>query len=212
MYDRLTGTNRDLLEIINPKAVDRHRGDRFDYLRRLHKEARLVAQIGPVGRQKVASQLVWRIADARTLRLAWDHLSEHGGQSPGPDGLKYADFREEEIWPLLREIRDEILEGFYRAGRERLKRIPKGSGRDYRTLAIQSILDRVVQHAAVVVLQPLLDPLFDEYSFGYRPRRSRLDALIVAEQVALKEKRRVWVATDIRDAFVHVPVPRSWTA
>jgi hypothetical protein len=58
------------------------------------------------------------------------------------------------------------------------------------------------------VVQPVLDPLFDERSFGYRPKRSHLQALAMAERLFLHQKRRVWVTVDLRDAFLRVPRPR----
>src|SRR5205823_1907836 len=68
--------------------------------------------------------------------------------------------------------------------------------------------DRIVQRACVEILQPILDPLFDARSFGYRPRRSPQHALALAEQLARSESRWMWVAVDIKDAFGSVPLQR----
>jgi hypothetical protein len=75
-------------------------------------------------------------------------------------------------------------------------------------LVLQNIEDRVVQRAIVTILQPLLDPLFDERSFGFRPQRGSLHALAHVERLTLDERRRVWVLEDLRDAFLHVPLQR----
>ena len=59
-----------------------------------------------------------------------------------------------------------------------------------------------------MILQPLLDPLFDPLSLGYRPQRGRRDALALAEMFTQTQQRRVWVVEDLKDAFQHVPISR----
>jgi hypothetical protein len=156
----------------------------------------------------VAPYLLSRIADARTLRLAWDFLAEKGGQAPGPNGHRYGDYYSEEIWGLCRCLERALRAGTYRRGPERVRWIPKASGLGQRPLVLQNIEDRVVQRAVVLVLQPLLDPLFDSRSLGYRPGRGHLHALALAQCLALRQERLVWVAEDIKDAFTNVPLSR----
>ena len=55
--------------------------------------------------------------------------------------------------------------------------IPKASGVGQRPLGIPPIRDRVVQTAALLVLEPIFEADFDEAAFGYRPKRSALDAV-----------------------------------
>src|SRR5262249_45026509 len=71
----------------------------------------------------------------------------------------------------------------YRAQPLRRVYIPKSNGQE-RPLGIPIIADRVVQRAVVQVVQPYLDPQFDERSYGYRPRRSVSEALVTAERLA----------------------------
>ena len=73
---------------------------------------------------------------------------------------------------------------------------------------MQSVEARVVQRAAVEVLQPLLDPLFDPRSFGYRPGKGPLRALAAAEALYAARGLGAWVSADIRGAFPGVPVGR----
>ena len=86
--------------------------------------------------------------------------------------------------------------------------VSKGPGRGERPLVLSNIEDRLVEKAIVLVLQPLLDALFDDRSYGYRPGRGHLNALAEVERLALQEQRRVWLTEDVQDAFLHVPVPR----
>jgi hypothetical protein len=157
--------------------------------------------------REMASHLHPRIADARTMRLAWDHLAFQGGQSPGPDGRRYTDYGSEEVWDLCKCLADAVRRGTYRPGPARIVEISKSSG-GTRPLALLNIADRVVQRATVSILQPLLDPLFDVRSFGFRPGLGHLHALALGEYLAVVRLRQVWITQDIRDAFGMVPVAR----
>ena len=46
---------------------------------------------------------------------------------------------------------------------------PKPDGGN-RKLGIPTVLDRIVQQAAMQVLQRLFDPTFSEHNYGFRPR------------------------------------------
>jgi hypothetical protein len=65
-----------------------------------------------------------------------------------------------------------------------------------------------VQRAVVLIIQPLLDPLFDAHSLGFRPGKDRLHALALAERYLVQEGRTVWVTEDLKDAFLNVPLVR----
>ena len=99
-----------------------------------------------------------------------------------------------------------MREGSYHPGPERIVEIKKSSG-GTRPLVLLNIADRVVQRAVVIILQPLLNALFDANSFGYRPRRASARPR-VGEYLTVSQGRRVWIIQDIKDAFGHVPVSR----
>lgn len=153
-----------------------------------------------------ASELAKCVSDTSFLRLAWDHLQRHGGEAPGPDGLRYSDISEHGVWALCRELRDQIRGGHYKPGPERVVQISKGPGRGYRPLTLQNIADRVVQRSCFTVLEPFLDPLFYDHSLGFRRGRGRFDALVLAEWYFEMEDRVFWVTADVKDAFLNVPL------
>jgi hypothetical protein len=198
----------------SPEAVSDHQGKPQDFLLRHRRHAKHVLLRGKEGLLEIAPHLLYRISDERTLSLAFDYLAAHGGQAPGPNGVHYSDFNTSQKWQLCRELRNEIRAGTYTTGAEYLRWIPKRSGKGKRPLIIQNIDARVVQRATVEIVQPLLDPRFDPRSFGFRPNdhstleRSPLGALALAERLALDEKRWLWVAVDIKDAFCNVPIKR----
>jgi retron-type reverse transcriptase len=66
--------------------------------------------------------------------------------------------------------------------------IPKKGGT--RVLGIPSVVDRVAQTAAVMALEPDVEKVFHDDSYGYRPRRSPLDAVRTCRERCF---RRDWV-------------------
>jgi hypothetical protein len=181
-----------------------HVGSRRDFAARYENEARHAAA-DPRLRSALLCDLLDLIGDTRNLRLAWDHVATCGGPEPGPDGLHCADLIEPEVWELLRALGRAVRDGTYRPGRTRCIDIPKASGRGTRRLTLLELPDRVVQRAAVQILQPLLDPLFADGSLGYRPGRGREHALARAEALAVRLGRWSWVVEDLRTAFDRVP-------
>lgn len=192
----------------DPRDVLAHHGDCDAFLRRHHEDAGQAAGQGIDGVRAFTRYLHERIADARTLRLAWDHLAVHGGQAPGPNGHRYPDYSSSEIWGLCRAIAGALQNGTYRPGRAKTIWIPKESGCGQRPIVLLSIEDRVVQRAMAIILQPLLDPLFGDRSFGYRPKLNHLHALAAAEQLTLSQQRTFLVVDDIKDAFTNVASTR----
>jgi RNA-directed DNA polymerase len=192
------------------QSLFRHRAPKSSMLRDYKSRVRQLAATGDYKEsiRSLSSCLLKLIAEPRVLFDAWTYLAAHGGQAPGPDHRRYADFSRSEVWALCKAISVAIRDGSYRPHPEKLKKIPKQCGTGERTLVLQNVADRVVQRAAFVVLQPLFDPLFLPESFGFRPGRGQLHAVAFAEHIALTESRTVWLAHDIRDAFEHVSISR----
>ena len=208
LHDRLGGLQDGDADVLNPRWVTRHRGDCHDFLSRHRRQAREATTLGRSALKAIAPSLLYRVSDERTLYVAWNHLRKHGGRAPGPDGLRYDDHDDRETWRRCRGLRNRIRAGKYAPRPERVVMIAKGPGRGRRPLVIQSVLDRVVQRTVVEVVQPFLDPLFDDRSLGFRPGRGRLHALALAERLFASKGRKVWVTEDVRDAFLHVPLAR----
>lgn len=192
---------------VRPETVTYHEGDRHDFLRRCHKAIAKAVQRGKPGVRELAPYVLKWATDPRNFRAAWEH-ARGGGESPGPNGRRYEDYEEHDIWNLARVMQRAVLLGMYRPGPERMVPIHKTGKRGHRLLALQDIEDRAMARAFQQVLEPLLDPFFDNYVFGSRPGRSREQALALAEHLTLQEGRHVWVVADIRNAFDNVPTGR----
>src|SRR6266511_3533447 len=75
-----------------------------------------------------------------------------------------------------------------------------GRAGELRPLSIPTVADRVVMTAAKLVLEPIFEADFLPVSYGFRPKRSAIDA---CESVRVEANRgREWVLeADIRDCF-----------
>lgn len=115
----------------------------------------------------------------------------------GCDGQTLEEFDRNRDDNLYR-IWNRMSSGSYFPPPVREKRIPKGDGKE-RVLGIPTVADRVAQGAVKIYVEKLLDPEFDEDSYGYRPAKSAHDALE-------RCKRRCWahswvLEVDIKSFF-----------
>lgn len=77
---------------------------------------------------------------------------------------------------FLDEIRTRLIEKRYRPMPVRRVYIPKADGTQ-RPLGIPVIADRVVQAAVKLVIEPVFEASFKDFSYGFRPRKSAQQAL-----------------------------------
>ena len=80
--------------------------------------------------------------------------------------------------------------------------IPKKKGR-MRPLGIPTIFDRGLQNLLLLVMQPYLEPLGDEHSFGFRPGRSTHQATSYLHSRLLYMKTRKAVTTKKKTYIIH---------
>jgi group II intron reverse transcriptase/maturase len=99
----------------------------------------------------------------------------------GVDGLTWQDY-EQDLERKLADLHALVHRGAYRALPSRRVYIPKPDG-GQRPLAVAAIEDKIVQRAAVVVLNAIYEADFLGFSYGFRPGRGAhdaMDALVVA--------------------------------
>lgn len=111
------------------------------------------------------------------LEAAWNSVARNGG-APGVDGVT---IEQVEATPGAREdllavLHQELRAKTYKPRAVRRVYIPKPDGRQ-RPLGIPTVRDRVVQTAALLILEPIFEADFLDCSHGYRPARSAHDAL-----------------------------------
>ena len=124
--------------------------------------------------------------------------------APGVDGVRFEDIEKYGVERFLAELRQELQEKRYRPEAVLRVMIPKPNGGGERPLGIPSIKDRVAQAAAKLVLEAIFEADFTDNAFGYRPRRSALDAVRSVHQ-ALKAGYTQVVDADLSKYFDTIP-------
>ena len=144
--------------------------------------------------------LLERAFARENLKRAWKRVKANKGAA-GVDGLDIDQTVRHLVteWPAIREG---LLSGTYRPSPVRRVTIPKPDGGE-RELGIPTVTDRLIQQALLQVLQPILDPTFSEYSYGFRPGRRAHDAVRVAQSY-VQSGRRVVVDVDLERFFDRV--------
>ena len=124
--------------------------------------------------------------------------------APGVDGQTFEDIETygRERW--LAELGEEVRTGRYKPQPVRRVLIPKPGGVGQRPLGIPTLRDRVVQTAVKLVLEPIFEADFDEAAYGYRPRRSAIDAVRKVHEKLQKGRTEV-VDADLSKYFDRIP-------
>jgi RNA-directed DNA polymerase len=132
------------------------------------------------------------ICEEHWLRLAKDYVAQNvGNKTAGCDGLDMGGFEADEEGNL-RRLREALQTGTFAACPVRRVYIPKPNGK-YRPLGIPTIRDRIVQEAVRMVLEPIYEADFSQYSFGFRPNRRTMDAVKCILWSTQESKRYFWV-------------------
>ena len=96
-------------------------------------------------------------------------------------GSRSAEF-EKDLKGNLYKIWNRMSSGSYFPPPVRAVEIPKAHGAGTRILGVPTVADRVAQTVVAQELEAKVEPIFHPDSYGYRPRRSALDAVAACRQ------------------------------
>ena len=135
----------------------------------------------------ISKRLVWE---------AWLRVKANRGAA-GVDEQSIQAF-EANLTGNLYKLWNRLCSGSYMPPPVRAVEIPKRSGGS-RVLGVPTVTDRVAQTVVHLYLEPTVEPCFHPDSYGYRPRRSALDAVRVCRERCW---RHDWVIDlDLRSFF-----------
>lgn len=142
---------------------------------------------------------------ADILEHAWRLCRANGG-SAGVDGIGFERIEQEGVEGWLEELGSELREKTYRPGALLRVWIPKSTG-GTRPLGIPRIKDRVVQTAALLLLEPIFEADLPDEQYGYRPGRGAHDAVRRIHSLLNQGYREV-VDCDLSGYFDTIPHSR----
>jgi RNA-directed DNA polymerase len=131
-------------------------------------------------------------------------LSKQKGGAPGVDGVTFTDIEAAGREPWLAAVQEALRTETYRPQPVRRVRIPKPGGIGERPLGIPTIRDRVVQTAALLILQPIFEADLEPTAYGYRPGRRALEAVQAVHQ-ALCAGHAAVIDADLSAYFDTIP-------
>ncbi len=136
----------------------------------------------------------------RLVSLAYYQVRSNKGAG-GVDGINLESFHigyRDHLYKLW----NRMSSGSYMPPPVKLKEIPKKGG-GLRPLGIPTISDRIAQTVVRGLLEPGLEQIFHDDSYGYRPGRSALQALSRARERCWNQS---WVVdVDIKGYFDNIP-------
>jgi RNA-directed DNA polymerase len=141
--------------------------------------------------------LLHHIYDPERLREAYLCLKKEA--APGVDGETWRHYGET-LEDNLQDLSHRLKRRAYRAKPVRRVYIPKADGRQ-RPLGVTALEDKIVQRAAVEVLNAIYETDFLGFSYGFRPGRSQHQALDALYTGLLTRKVNWVLDVDIRGFF-----------
>ena len=166
-----------------------------DKVRELQRKLYLSAKENKKRRYHALYDKVYRID---ILWKAWKQVKANGGTG-GIDKIYIEDVVKYGEEKFIQEIQTELIENNYHPKPVNRVYIPKKDG-SKRPLGIPIIKDRVVQMATKMVIEPVFEADFKEYSYGFRPKRNAHQAL---EVIRKKCNNKGWwvLDADIKSYF-----------
>ena len=135
--------------------------------------------------------------DCDWLREAYRQTRKNG--APGIDGVTAEEYAQD-LEGNLRALHQRLRSGTYRAPPVKRVHIPKDNNKT-RPIGIPTFEDKIVQRAAVMLLEPIYEQDFYAFSYGFRPHKSPHDA-VSALREGLMEMKGGWVLdVDVRSFF-----------
>lgn len=169
-------------------------------VRVLQRGLYLAAKANPTRKFGVLYDKVYR---RDVLESAFAQVKANKG-APGIDQLSLEVIEGEiGVDTFLSEIQDKLQRKRYKPQPVRRVYIPKADG-SQRPLGIPVIADRVVQAAVKIVIEPVFEAIFKDFSYGFRPRKDAHQALREVYKW-LNFKCHLVVDADIKSYFDTIP-------
>lgn len=146
----------------------------------------------------VFTSLYHHITDADNLRACYDTLPAN--KATGVDGVTKREYGKN-LEENLQDLSARLKRMGYRPEPKRRSYIPKAGSEKGRPLGISNLEDKIVEEAVKRTLEPIYEAVFEDSSYGYRPRRSQHQCLDALGRTIQQKRVSHIVEADIRGFF-----------
>ena len=147
------------------------------------------------------TSLYHHIADIDNLRESYHALKAN--KAMGIDHVTKSMYAED-LEANLQDLSARLKRMGYRPQAKRRSYIPKPGSEKGRPLGISSFEDKIVELTTKRVLEPIFESMFEDCSYGYRPRRSPHDCLDALGKTIQQKRVNHIVEADIGGFFDRV--------
>lgn len=149
----------------------------------------------------VFTSLYHHVADIDNLRECYRALD--GNKAIGIDAVT-KEMYAEHLEANLQDLSARLKRMGYHPQPKRRTYIPKPGSEKGRPLGISSFEDKIVELAVKRALEPIFESMFEDCSYGYRPRKSPHHCIAALGQTIQQKRVNVIVEADIRGFFDRV--------
>jgi group II intron reverse transcriptase/maturase len=149
----------------------------------------------------VFTSLYHHVTDIDNLRECYKLLA--GNKATGIDYVSKVEYGKN-LESNLRELSSRLKRMGYRPQPKKRVYIPKPGSDKGRPLGISSFEDKIVELSVKRAIEPLFEPLFEDCSYGYRPRRNPHQCIDALGRTIQQQKVNYVVEADIRGFFDNV--------
>lgn len=157
-------------------------------------------RIAKIARQKMEEPLTQlsHYIDEKWLRAAYSKLRKES--APGIDAQTVEEYSYG-IEEKLKKLLDQAMSGTYKAPPVRRVEIPKPGSQEKRPIGIPTTEDKILQKAIQMLLEPVYEQEFYEFSFGFREGKSQQHALDYIWKKIMGNNIKWVIDLDIRKFF-----------
>lgn len=139
----------------------------------VQSELQLIHQKAKKDKKKRFTTLMHHIYNIEMLRMSYLEIKRNA--APGIDRVTWGSYGKD-LEGNLQDLSERLRKGAYRAKPVKRTYIPKTDGKQ-RPLGITTLEDKIVQRAAVGVMNAIYEADFQGFSYGFRPKRGQHQAL-----------------------------------
>lgn len=142
-----------------------------------------------------------QLLDTNTLFKAWKLVKSRNSVG-GIDGVSVTDF-EKDLHKNLQSLASELSSRKWMPLPYKHIAVPKKDG-EQRLLGMQSVRDKIVQHAIKLLIEPRCERMFLNNSYGYRPGKSAYKAIRRAVAEGTRQSINTALRLDIDNFFDNI--------